>query len=119
MRVRGARFVAAGLVVAGVLAFAVSPYASSKPDGLERVAIDEGFVGTEQPHALGDLPTAGYEVSGVDDGGLSTGLAGLLGVAVTFALCAGSLAALRAGRRRSANDDDAAGRAPRGAAAGT
>ncbi len=78
-------FVGAGLVVAAALAFFVSPQASSEPDGLNKVAIDEGFADTETDHALADAPTAGYAVRGVDDDGLSTGLAGLIGVAVTFA----------------------------------
>lgn len=118
MRLRLPVFVAAGLLVAGALAFFVGPHASSEPDGLEKVAIDEGFVDTEEPHALDDLPTAGYEVSGVDDAGLSTGLAGLIGIAVTFAVSAGSLVLLRAVRRR-APGDDLAGPPPPHAAAGT
>jgi hypothetical protein len=118
MRHRLPLFLAVGLLLAGALAFFVSPHASSQPDGLEKVAIDEGFVGTEEPHALGDLPTAGYEVSGVDDPGLSTGLAGVIGVAATFSLCAASLAAVRWARRRPRGDDPA-GTGPRGATAGT
>ncbi len=109
MRLRFPLFLAAGLLVAGALAFFVSPHASSQPDGLNKVAIDEGFDRTEEPHALGDLPTAGYEVSGVDDAGLSTGLAGVVGVGVTFVLCAGGLAAMRALRQRSPGDGDGEG----------
>jgi hypothetical protein len=79
-------FIAAGLVVALALAFFVSPEASSKPDGLNKVAIDKGFAGDEKAHALDDSPTAGYGVEGVDDERLSTGLAGIIGVGVTFGL---------------------------------
>jgi cobalt/nickel transport system permease protein len=92
-------FVAAGLVVAAALAFLVAPAASSRPDGLERVAIDEGFAGTADEHALADSPTADYEVRGVDDERLGTGLAGLLGIGVTFALAGGVLLLVR--RRRA------------------
>ena len=83
-------FIAAGLLVAFALAFFVSPEASGEPDGLNRVAIDEGFDVHEEAHALADVPTAGYAVEGVDDERLSTGLAGLIGVSATF-LLAGAL----------------------------
>ncbi|MBA3764737.1 MAG: PDGLE domain-containing protein [Actinobacteria bacterium] len=89
VRVRGGVFIAAGITVAAVLAFFVSPSASSQPDGLNRVAIDKGFDTAEEPHALEDLPTAGYGIRGIDDERLSTGLAGLLGVTVTFAIAGG------------------------------
>jgi cobalt/nickel transport protein len=92
-------FVAAGLIVALGLAFFVSPSASGDPDGLNRVAIDEGFADTERDHALGDAPTAGYEVRGVDDDRLSTGLAGVIGVAVTFAVAGGVMLVVRRARR--------------------
>ena len=35
------------------------------------------------------MPTAGYAVEGVDDDRLSTGLAGVIGVTVTFAIAGG------------------------------
>ncbi len=60
-------FVGLGLAVALVLAFFVSPFASSKPDGLEKVAIDQGFDDTAKDHALADAPLADYGVEGVDD----------------------------------------------------
>jgi hypothetical protein len=92
-------FLALGLVLAAGLAFFVSGEASSEPDGLNRVAIDEGFADTEEAHAFEDGPTAGYAVRGVDDEGLSTGLAGLIGVAVTFAVMAGTLLLVQRLRR--------------------
>jgi len=94
-------FVATGLVLAGALAFLVGPRASSEPDGLEKVAIEQGFDHHARPGAAAAGPTAGYAVGGVQDRGLSTGLAGLLGVAVTFVVGAGLvLVARRAARRR-------------------
>jgi PDGLE domain len=98
-------FIVAGLVVALMLAFFVSPEASSKPDGLNRVAIDEGFSGQEEPHGLEDSPVAGYGVEGVDDDRLSTGLAGVIGVTVTFALAGGVFFVLRQGQRRRRTDN--------------
>ena len=89
---------AAGLAVALGLAFFVSPHASSQPDGLSKVAIDEGFAEQESDHALAETPTAGYGVEGVDDDGLSTGLAGLLGVVLTFGLMVGLVYLVRSGK---------------------
>jgi cobalt/nickel transport protein len=106
-RLRFTAFVLAGLAFAATLAFFVSPQASSEPDGLNRVAMDKGFAEQESNHALDDTPTAGYEVRGVDDDRLSTGLAGLIGVGVTFALAGGLfLVVRRTGRRRQASPDD-------------
>ncbi len=94
-RVKLSLFVGAGLVVALLLAFFVSPQASSKPDGLEKVAIDQGFIDAADDHDLADGPLADYGVEGVDDEGLSTGLAGVIGVAVTFAFGFGLFALVR------------------------
>jgi hypothetical protein len=45
-RAASVRFlVALGLALAVGLAFFAAPYASSSPDGLDRVAADEGFAG--------------------------------------------------------------------------
>jgi len=102
-RARLGTFIALGVVVALALAFFVSPYASSQPDGLNKVAIDQGLDQQEQPHALEDLPTAGYGVRGIRNERLSTGLAGLIGVGVTFALGLGLFALVR-GARRTGHD---------------
>ena len=52
-------------------------------------------------HALDDAPTAGYRVEGVDDERLSTGLAGVIGVAVTFAVAGGLILVVDAAPGRS------------------
>jgi hypothetical protein len=95
-------FVVGGLILALGLAFFVSPYASSSPDGLEKVSIDEGFADTAEDHALADSPLADYGVQGVDDEGLSTGLAGIIGVAITFGVGMILFGALRTVRARRA-----------------
>jgi cobalt/nickel transport protein len=102
--VRFAVFLVAGLALAAALAFFVSPQASGEPDGLNRVAIDEGFAETDTDHALTETPTAGYSVEGVDDERLSTGLAGIIGVAVTFAVAGGLMLVVRRTGARSAGD---------------
>jgi len=102
------RFVLAGLGVALLLAFGVSRYASSKPDGLEKVAADKSLDSGEKPHDLADGPFADYTSTGVDDPGLSTGLAGVVGVGVTFTLAAGLVWVAGRRRRPPAGGGDAA-----------
>jgi hypothetical protein len=101
-------FVAGAMAIALALAFFVSPAASGDPDGLEKVAIDEGFAEQETAHALAGAPTAGYAVEGIDDERWSTGVAGILGVAVTFTAAAGLLLVLRRVRPAPAADHRAA-----------
>jgi hypothetical protein len=94
-RVKLSLFIGAGLAVALLLAFLVSPQASSKPDGLEKVAIDQGFIDAAEGHDLAGGPLADYGVKGVDDPRLSTGLAGVIGVATTFAFGLGLFGLVR------------------------
>jgi hypothetical protein len=79
-------FIVGGLLVTFALAFFVSPYASGSPDGLNKVAEDQGFDASAEEHALDDSPVAGYEVKGVEDEELSKGLSGLIGVILTFGI---------------------------------
>ncbi|MFC6080260.1 energy-coupling factor ABC transporter permease [Sphaerisporangium aureirubrum] len=72
-----------GALVALLLAGFVSFYASSSPDGLEKVAGDKGLNAQERDHPLGDSPLADYGVRGVGNERLAVGLAGVAGVAIT------------------------------------
>ncbi|GAB3171719.1 cobalt/nickel transport protein [Micromonospora palomenae] len=123
MRKRSWGFVAVGLLVALLLAGVVSNYASSHPDGLDSsllkgctVDADGEITGGSCPaqqakdHELADSPLADYGIRGVDNGFLSTGLSGVLGVLLTFAVGGGVFWLLR--RRGPARPDDA-GDAPR------
>jgi hypothetical protein len=101
-------FIAGGLIVALALAFFVSPSASGEPDGLNKVAIDKGFDSTQKDHSLDDGPLAGYGVKGVDDQRVSKGLAGAIGVAVTFGLAMILFGLLRWSRERRRRNEDAA-----------
>jgi PDGLE domain len=94
-----------GLVVALVAAGFLSFYASSAPDGLQKVAADQGFVGTAQDSATSGLPTAGYGIEGVADDRLSGGLAGVLGVLVMIVLGFGLFWLLGRGRKTAQADD--------------
>lgn len=93
-------FVLLGVGIALALAFFVSPLASSSPDGLERVAIDQGFEGQATEHAMATGPLAGYGVAGVDRAWLSTGLSGVIGVVLCFALAGALVLTIRWARRR-------------------
>ncbi|MFI6262310.1 PDGLE domain-containing protein [Micromonospora sp. NPDC051006] len=134
-------FVVGGLLVALLLAGVVSNYASSHPDGLDSsllkgctVDADDNITGGSCPaqqakdHELADSPLADYGVRGIDNAFLSTGLSGVLGVLLTFAVGAGAFWLLR---RRSpgtgatagngattTGDDPTAAPAGTGAAAG-
>ena len=88
--------VAVGLALAVGLAFFASPYASSSPDGLSRVAADEGFARAAETR---DAPVPGYAFPGVEDERLAKGLAGFAGALGVFALGYGAAHTRR--RRRS------------------
>ena len=80
-------FVALALSVAIGLAFLLSPHASSSPDGLNRVAGDQGFDGRATLHSIqGDSPIPGYAFPGIDDEKLAKGVAGFVGTLGVFAL---------------------------------
>ena len=88
-------FVGLGLLVALLLAGVVSSYASSSPDGLEKVAADQGLDAKAKSHPLGDGPFSDYGVSGVGNPRLSVGLAGVVGVGVTFLVAGGMFLLVR------------------------
>ncbi|MFI6008441.1 energy-coupling factor ABC transporter permease [Streptomyces sp. NPDC051243] len=97
---RSARKVwAAGLVASLVLAGFVSFYASASPDGLEKVAADNGIDKKAEEHAAADSPLADYGVKDITDARLSGGLAGVIGVGVTVVAGTGVFWAVR--RRRT------------------
>ncbi|MFD9881550.1 energy-coupling factor ABC transporter permease [Streptomyces alboflavus] len=89
---------AAGLVTSLILAGFVSFYASTNPDGLEKVAHDKGFDKGEKEHDAADSPLADYGVKDIGNTRLSGGLAGVIGVGVT--VVAGSAVFWAVRRRR-------------------
>lgn len=100
----------AGLLVTLLLAGVASFYASSDPDGLEKAAQDTGIARQAEDSAADDSPLAGYETTGVDDGRLSGGLAGVVGVGVTFLLVGGLVLAVRRGQSKDQKAKDEADR---------
>ncbi|MEZ5217034.1 MAG: PDGLE domain-containing protein [Ilumatobacteraceae bacterium] len=99
-------FLAVGLLVVLGLAFFASQYASSSPDGLEKVAADKGIDADVEDHALGDGPLADYSVAGIDDEGTSTGVAGVIGVGTTLAIAFGGFFALSRVSKRNRQRKD-------------
>lgn len=96
-------FLLGGLFVALALAGIGSYYASNSPDGLTKVSEDHGFASSQTPHHTGDAPLAGYQTKDGDNSRLSGGLAGVIGVGVTFAIAGGAALLIRR-RARSADD---------------
>jgi hypothetical protein len=80
-------FVVLGLALAVGLAFAVSPYASASPDGLEKVAGEKGFLEAGTLHALqSDSPIPDYAFPWIENERLATGMAGFVGTLGVFAV---------------------------------
>lgn len=78
------KFILAGVGVSLLIAGLLSFYASSHPDGLEKVAEDKGFLDTAKDPLNSGSPLADYGVSGIDNERLSVGLSGIVGVIVTL-----------------------------------
>ena len=96
-------FVLGGMLVAVFFAAVVSQFAVDDPDGLERVAIDEGFESSAQDHAIADSIFADYATAGIDNETVSLAVAGIAGVALTLLVGYGIVAATRwPGRRLAA-----------------
>ena len=109
MRLRYLGLIAAGLGIA-LLITLFSPFASSHPDGLERVAEDKGFleVADSPPYEL----ISDYVFPWVGNEDLATVLSGIVGVlvvaAVVFAI-AFLLARPRRGAQRSTSSGNDSG----------
>jgi hypothetical protein len=89
-------------VIGVALALAValfSPLASAHPDGLERVAEDEGFIGRAETAPYELIPD--YVFPGIDNEAVATILAGLVGTGVVFGLVYGLAWVLRRRSRQA------------------
>lgn len=90
-------WVLAALALAIIIVVVGAFLASGDPDGLERVAHDHGFIDADRGHPFSII--AGYVFPGLQ-GPLATIAAGVVGVAVVFAI-AWVIGRLLARRRRS------------------
>jgi cobalt/nickel transport system permease protein len=72
-----------GLAIAAVIAILAANFASGDPDGLDSVAINQGFEEAGKDPGFQVLPD--YTIPGLD-GTVSTILAGIVGIAIVFLL---------------------------------
>lgn len=93
-------FLAAGLLVALVVAAGVSQFSSNDPDGLEFVAEQEGFADTADDPALGDSLLADYGENLTGNRLLDRAIAGVAGVAITLVIGLGVFWLVRRSRHR-------------------
>lgn len=74
------KFVAIGLIISAVVAGVISYFASSHPDGLEKVSGDKGLDANVVTSPASNSFLADYGIDGIAN---STGIAGLIGVLIT------------------------------------
>lgn len=74
------------LAIALVCSVFLSPFASSHPDGLEKVAEDREFIdrAAEQPHINSPIPD--YVMPGIENEDIAVPVAGLIGTVMVFLL---------------------------------
>ena len=95
MKISNRKFYASALLVSALLAGVASFYASSSPDGLEKVAEDVGFIESAKDHAFVDFTLSDYGIAGLENARLSVGFAGLIGVVVTALVALGLFMLIR------------------------
>jgi len=77
------------LIILGVAILAaifLSPFVSTKPDGLERVAEDKGFLEKGEGPQVVNSPIPDYLMPGIKNEKLATSVAGLIGVIIVGVL---------------------------------
>lgn len=73
-----------GLMIALLIVVLLAPFASSSPDGLERVAEDLAFLEKAEDKELISSPIPDYVIPGLENEALAGILAGVTGTLVTF-----------------------------------
>lgn len=71
-----------GIILTALLMIFLAPFASKRPDSLERIAQDRGFLGKEK--SLLPAVIFGYSLPGIKNEKLSVIIAGILGVIIVF-----------------------------------
>lgn len=104
---RNRAFLLIGLAVALLIAGVASYFASSSPDGLEYTAEQQGFLDSASDSATAGSPLADYGVAGVDNGWLSVGLSGIIGVLVVLLLATVLACVLKSRTTHQESDDEA------------
>lgn len=76
-----------GLLFAALVALFLSPFASSWPDGLERVAEDMGFLQkAEEVQPVVPAPLPDYVFPGLTNEKVATSIAGIIGTLMMFVM---------------------------------
>lgn len=96
--------IAVGLGLAVIVAF-FSPWASSDPDGLERVAEDEAFIEEAKDPSYEIIPD--YTFPGIENEKVATILSGLVGIAIVAGVCFGLVFVMKAASKSTGNDSSA------------
>lgn len=73
-----------GLLLALLVAAVLSPFASTSPDGLERVAEDKGFIDRGEGKEVIKSPIPDYEVPSIANKTFAGISAGIIGTILTF-----------------------------------
>lgn len=74
----------AGIAIAALVVIVLAPLASPDPDGLNRVATDQGFIDRASNFVSGLF--SGYAIPGIADPSVSKVVSGLIGVAIVVGL---------------------------------
>ncbi|MDA8228797.1 MAG: PDGLE domain-containing protein [Desulfitobacterium hafniense] len=77
------------LILALIVAAFLSPFASSSPDGLEKVAEDLGFIDKSNESPIIKSPFPDYVFPGIKNEGAATAVAGIAGTLITFGVMVG------------------------------
>ncbi|MDI3480703.1 MAG: cobalt/nickel transport protein [Tepidanaerobacteraceae bacterium] len=83
------------LLTSILVALILSPFASTHPDGLERVAENLSFAEKGGSAAAWFSPMPDYTVPGISNERISTALAGVTGTIITFAVVFGAAKSLK------------------------
>lgn len=83
----GSRGILVGGSALSLALVVLSPLASSNPDGLEWVAEQQGFIGNARDAVFNVIPD--YALPGISNPALATILAGVIGIAIVFAVAYG------------------------------
>lgn len=99
-------FIWATLLISIFLAAVISPFASSWPDGLEKVAEDKGFLEKGETWAFWkSSPIPDYALPGLGESPLATSAAGIIGTLVVFAAAYGLALLIRPIKKRKTQKD--------------
>lgn len=86
------------LLIAILVALILSPFASTYPDGLEKVAQKLAFAKKAVSSFARFSPMPEYAIRGISNGKISTAIAGVIGTVITFIVVFGVMKVLL-GRR--------------------